>query len=268
MHDIICPHCSKAFKVDEAGYADILKQVRDRDFEQQLAKRLALAEQEKRNAIDLAMARKQTELQELEAQLRARDVKQELAVKEAVSNAEKQRDLLASELQQMRETSETAARMAETRFAKEIQTLTLQKEGELRDLKAQLQASGMQTKLAVAEALSAVEKERDELRNNLSQSELKHQLDSQSMKERYELQIHDRDQAIERLRDMKARLSTKMVGETLSNTAKRSSIASGPQHFPGLTSRKTTTPAVAAKGITSFATAMRPRTRSFQSCLK
>ena len=115
----------------------------------------------------------------------------------------------------MQETSETAARMAETRFAKEIQTLTLQKEGELRDLKAQLQASGMQTKLAVAEALSAVEKERDELRNNLSQSELKHQLDSQSMKERYELQIHDRDQAIERLRDMKARLSTKMVGETL-----------------------------------------------------
>ena len=154
MHDIICPHCSKAFKVDEAGYADILKQVRDRDFEQQLAKRLALAEQEKRNAIDLAMARKQTELQELEAQLRARDVKQELAVKEAVSNAEKQRDLLASELQQMRETSETAARMAETRFAKEIQTLTLQKEGELRDLRAQLEASGMKTKLAVTEALS------------------------------------------------------------------------------------------------------------------
>ena len=98
MHDIICPHCSKAFKVDEAGYADILKQVRDREFEQQLSKRLALAEQEKRNAIDLALARKQTELQELEAQLRARDVKQELAVKEAVSTAEKQRDLLALSL--------------------------------------------------------------------------------------------------------------------------------------------------------------------------
>ena len=215
MHDIICPHCSKAFKVDEAGYADILKQVRDREFEQQLSKRLALAEQEKRNAIDLALARKQTELQELEAQLRARDVKQELAVKDAVSTAEKQRDLLASELQQMRESGETAARMAETHFAKEIQTLTLQKDGEVRDLKAQLEASGMQTKLAVTEALSGVEKERDELRNSLSQSELKHQLDTQSMKERYELQIHDRDQAIERLRDMKARLSTKMVGETL-----------------------------------------------------
>ena len=215
MHDIICPHCSKAFKVDEAGYADILKQVRDRDFEQQLNKRLALAEQEKRNAIELAMAKKQTELQELESQLRAREVQQQLAVKQAVTASEKQRDLLASELQQLRDTSANAARVAESRFAKEIRTLTLQKDGELRDLQARLEASGIQTKLAITEALSGIEKERDALRNELNQSELKHQLAEQSLKERYEVQIHDRDQAIERLRDMKARLSTKMVGETL-----------------------------------------------------
>ena len=215
MHDIICPHCSKAFKVDEAGYADILKQVRDREFEQQLNKRLALAEQDKRNAIELAMAKKQSELQELEAQLRSRDVQQQLAVKQAVTASEKQRDLLATELQQLRETSATAAQVAESRFAKEIQTLTLQKEAELRDVRAQLEASGIQTKLAVTEALTGLEKERDQLRSELSQSELKHQLATQSLKERYEIQIHDRDQAIDRLRDMKARLSTKMVGETL-----------------------------------------------------
>ena len=215
MHDIICPHCSKAFKVDEAGYADILKQVRDREFEQQLTKRLALAEQDKRNAIELALAKKQQELQELEAQLRNRDMQQQLAVKQAVTASEKQRDLLATELQQLRETSATAAQVAESRFAKEIQTLTLQKEAELRDVKAKLDASGMQTKLAVTEALTGLEKERDQLRSELNQSELKHQLATQSMKERYEIQIHDRDQAIERLRDMKARLSTKMVGETL-----------------------------------------------------
>ena len=215
MHDIICPHCSKAFKVDEAGYADILKQVRDREFEQQLNKRLALAEQDKRNAIELAMAKKQSELQELESQLRSRDVQQQLAVKQAVTASEKQRDLLATELQQLRETSATAAQVAESRFAKEIQTLTLQKEAELRDVRAQLEASGIQTKLAVTEALTGLEKERDQLRSELSQSELKHQLATQSLKERYEIQIHDRDQAIDRLRDMKARLSTKMVGETL-----------------------------------------------------
>ena len=215
MHDIICPHCSKAFKVDEARYADILKQVRNREFEQQLNKRLALAEQDKRTAIELAMAKKQSELQELEAQLRSRDVQQQLAVKQAVTASEKQRDLLATELRQLQDTSATAAQFAESRFAKEIQTITLQKEGELRDLRAQLDASGIQTKLAVTEALTGVERERDQLRSELGQSELKHQLAAQSMKERYEIQIHDRDQAIERLRDMKARLSTKMVGETL-----------------------------------------------------
>ena len=57
MHEINCPHCGKAFKIDEAGYADILKQVRDGDFDQQLHDRLELAEQDKRNAVELATVR-------------------------------------------------------------------------------------------------------------------------------------------------------------------------------------------------------------------
>jgi hypothetical protein len=63
MHEIICPHCSKAFKIDEAGYADILKQVRDGDFDKQLHERLELAEREKRDAIALAEAKFANELQ-------------------------------------------------------------------------------------------------------------------------------------------------------------------------------------------------------------
>ena len=62
MHEIICPHCKQAFKIDEAGYADILKQVRDKDFEQQLHERLELAEQAKRNAVELATAKVTSEL--------------------------------------------------------------------------------------------------------------------------------------------------------------------------------------------------------------
>lgn len=80
MNDIICPHCGKAFKIDDSGYADILKQVRDREFEQQLQERLTLAENEKRSAVDLAVekikaetlsiaARKDAEIQELKASL-------------------------------------------------------------------------------------------------------------------------------------------------------------------------------------------------------
>ena len=56
MNEIICPNCKKAFKVDEAGFADILKQVRDRQFEEELQKRLNLAEKEKEDAVKIAEA--------------------------------------------------------------------------------------------------------------------------------------------------------------------------------------------------------------------
>ena len=89
------------------------------------------------------------------------------------------------------------------------------KDSEIQDLKAKLDANEVAQKLAITEAVSVVEKERDELKNSLEQAELEKQLAEKSLKDKYETQIKDRDDAIERLRDMKARLSTKMVGETL-----------------------------------------------------
>ena len=157
MNEIKCPHCGKAFKVDEAGYADILKQVRDSEFEQQLHERLELAEKDKLNAVELA--------------------------KNKVGN--------------------------------EMQKAAAAKDAEIQDLKAKLGTNEVVQKLAITEAVSAVEKERDELKNGLRQAELVKQLSEKSLKDKYETQIKDRDDAIERLRDMKARLSTKMVGETL-----------------------------------------------------
>ena len=64
MNEIICPHCKKAFKVDEAGYADILKQVRDHQFEEELSQRLNLAEKEKNEAVKLAEANLRNSLQD------------------------------------------------------------------------------------------------------------------------------------------------------------------------------------------------------------
>jgi len=157
VNEIKCPHCGKAFKVDEAGYADILKQVRDSEFEQQLHERLELAEKDKLNAVELA--------------------------KNKVGN--------------------------------EMQKAAAAKDTEIQGLKAKLGTNEIVQKLAITEAVSAVEKERDELKNGLRQAELEKQLSEKSLKDKYETQIKDRDDAIERLRDMKARLSTKMVGETL-----------------------------------------------------
>src|SRR6187402_985720 len=126
MHEIICPHCNKAFKIDEAGYADILKQVRDGDFEKQLHERLELAERDKRNAVELAQTRaagelqkaaaaKDGEIQELKARLEAGEVARRLAVSEALSAVEKERDALANELEQARQDKRAATELAEAR---------------------------------------------------------------------------------------------------------------------------------------------------------
>ena len=82
-------------------------------------------------------------------------------------------------------------------------------------MKAKLDSTEVIQKLAITEAVNVVERERDELKNSLGRAELEKQLAEKALKDKYETQIKDRDDAIERLRDMKARLSTKMVGETL-----------------------------------------------------
>ena len=157
MHDIICPHCSKAFKIDETGYADIVKQVRDSEFNEQLHERLELAEQGKQNAVELAKSQAASDLHRTEA------------AKDAV----------------------------------------------IQELNAKLAAADAARQLALAQALSGVEKERDDAKNKLVRVEYEKQLAEQALKDKYETQIKDREDTIERLKDMKARLSTKMVGETL-----------------------------------------------------
>jgi hypothetical protein len=186
MHEIICPHCQKAFKIDEAGYADILKQVHDKEFDKQLHERLEAAAKEKQIAVELAESKamgevqktaaiKDAEIQALKSQIEAADLAKKHAVTDALNAVEKERDVL----------------------------------------KAALESKDMAQKLAVTEAVSVVAKERDEFKNGLKQLELEKQLAESSLKDKYETQIKDRNDEIERLRDMKVRLSTKMVGETL-----------------------------------------------------
>ena len=186
MHEIVCPHCAKAFMIDEAGYADILKQVRDTEFEHQLQVQLELSEQAKATAIELATTKlasnlqkdistKDAEIQELKEKIKSGELVQKLAVTEAIGP----------------------------------------KDIEIQQLKASLASIGVEQKLAITEAVNSVEKERDELKSSLECAALEKELAEKSLKDKYETQIKDRDDTIERLRDMKARLSTKMVGETL-----------------------------------------------------
>ncbi|PKY10054.1 hypothetical protein B1757_12295 [Acidithiobacillus marinus] len=190
MQEIICPHCHKEFKLDDAGYADILKQVRDKDFEKQIHDRLALAEREKQSALG--------------------QVKAEILAQEQKKAAEKD-----AEISKLREQLTSMAKLEAASKQQEIQALQMTKDAEIQALRAQLASLNTEQKLAVSEAIRQIEIERDEARHALKQTELEKHLSEKSLKERYEDQLKDRDAAIERLRDMKARLSTKMVGESL-----------------------------------------------------
>ena len=226
MHDIICPHCSKAFKIDESGYADILRQVRDREFDKQLHERLEMAEREKQTALKLARseaasqlqraaAEKDAQIQALEARLQASGKDQQLAVEQARHAAEKERDELARQLVQQQQAQKAAAQLTEARLASALQQAAAESAAQIQELKARLQTADAAHELNIAKAVSEMQQERDALKSQLEQAEMAKKLSEQSLKERYEIQLKDRDAAIERLRDMKARLSTKMVGETL-----------------------------------------------------
>jgi len=226
MHDITCPHCNKAFKIDESGYADILKQVRDSEFEQQLHERLELAEKDKVNAVDLAKekvgnelqkaaADKDAEIQRLNAKLDAGAIKQQLAVTEALKVVEKERDTFASELKQAKQDSETTSALAKANHSNQLQEAAAKKDAKIQELKTELSANEVAQKHAIFNAVNEAEKGSNKLKSDLDRATLEMQLSEKSLKDKYETQIKDREDEIERLRDMKARLSTKMVGETL-----------------------------------------------------
>ena len=164
MNEIICTSCKKAFKFDEAGFANILKQVRDHQFDEELNQRLILAEKEKKSAVELAEAKHQISVQE------------QLALKD-----------------------------------KEIAKLTSKNEN-----------AEIEKKLSVSEAVKNIEKERDNLANKLELKESEKKLLETSLSEKFstDLKAKDdiirfKDEEIALRKDMKQKLSSKMIGETL-----------------------------------------------------
>ena len=186
MNEIICPNCKKVFKVDEAGFADILKQVRDHQFEKELHDRLDIAEKEKVNAVKLAEAKLKNSLQE--------------------NLAEKDREISELKAKNERELSEKLAK----------------KESEISEMKSKIENAEIQKELAISEALKKIEKERDNLANELKSKETEKQLLEKNLLEKFSAELKTKDDII-KLKDdeiayrkeMKLKLSTKMIGETL-----------------------------------------------------
>ena len=174
MHEIVCPHCKTAFTIDEANYADILTQVRNHEFEEEIQKRLQLAEEAK----------------------------------------------------------ETEIALAEAKVAEKLKAKVAEKENEIQRLAAELGSAETEKKLAVTQALSKVEKERDDFKHAVERAELEKQMVETALKDKYETQLKDREDQIERLRDLKTQLSTKMLGETLEQHCEVAFNTIRPSAFP------------------------------------
>jgi len=186
MNEIICPNCKKVFKVDEAGFAEIIKQVRDHQFEEELQTRLTIAEKEKDNAVKLAEAN-------LKNILQADIAKKDIEITEL-----KSKNVL--ELAQKLAIKETA----------------------IAELKAKIDMAEIDKTLTVTEAVKKIEKERDDLTNDLKNKETEKQLLEKSLNEKFSNELKTKDEIIKLKddeiafrKDMKLKLSTKMVGETL-----------------------------------------------------
>jgi hypothetical protein len=186
MNEIICPNCKKAFQIDEAGFADILKQVRDHQFEEEIQNRLKLADKEKESEIKLA-----------EANIRN-------SLLEELSNKDKE----LTELKAQKDI--------------ELSQKLFQKETELLQLKSKLDHAEVEKKLAVNEATQKVEKERDELAYVVRIKDTEKELLEKSLSEKYSAELKEKDSIIKHKdeeialrKDMKLKLSTKMIGETL-----------------------------------------------------
>ena len=186
MKDITCPKCNSVFNLDQAGFADILKQVRNAEFETEVKQRMLLAEKEKSDALVLAETTYKSNFD-----LEMAKKEQEIALLKAEAN---------------RQLSESLAA----------------KESELATLKAQLSNFQTEKTLAITQAVASVELDREALKGALEKKELEKQnLEStlrqemQSESQRFNAIIQYKEEQIQQAKDMKMRLSTKMVGESL-----------------------------------------------------
>ena len=186
MNEIICPNCTKAFKIDEAGFADILKQVRDNQFEEELNKRLSIADEQKQSAVQLAIEKTKNSLNE------------------ELSNKDNEITLLKANSK-----SELIEKLAE-------------KNTVLADMKSKIENFDTVKELAVSKATKEIEKQRDTLENDIKTKELEKENIKNSLEQKHTTELKNKDTIIKykddeitRVKDMKLKLSTKMLGESL-----------------------------------------------------
>ena len=204
MQEIKCPNCGQIFQVDETGYAQIVQQIRDKEFEKELGRREAeLAE--KKNS-DLALQR----------------MEQEKILSETVSRKESELAERDREIDRLKAEKDREMDRLKAEKALEIDRIRNELGEELAKLRAEIEKSDTEKELAVTRAIQAKDKEIADmnaeitkLSGDLEVQQRQSELTEKQLVENHKTELRLRDEEIERLKDFKARQSTKMVGESL-----------------------------------------------------
>ena len=208
MNEIKCPHCGEMFTIDEAGFAAILKQVRDAEFDKEVRRHEQLLTSEKQQAVQLAVAEALAKAQGDAAQKEARIAE------------------LEARLQAEQRERENQQRLAHAERERALADAVATKDARIAELEQRVEAQGRafeaEKKLAVEQARSALERERDALAAQVALKDAEKSQATSALKEQLAIELKAKDDIIaykegeiERYKEMKARLSTKMVGESL-----------------------------------------------------
>jgi hypothetical protein len=197
MKDIKCPSCGKTFQIDPSSFEEILHQIKDEEFNKQIKERLKLAEEDNKKAIEILKGElkiqlieqnriKETEIQALKSQLNIAEGNKANALNDLRNQATNKINSLNNELIKLKD-----------------------------EIKNQSLISELSLKNKVNEAVFNLEKENSLLTNSIEKLKLQQSINEKFIEEKYKSKINERDLTIQELREMKSRLSTKMVGETL-----------------------------------------------------
>ncbi len=197
MKDIKCPSCGKTFRIDPSSFEEILLQIKDEEFNKQIKERLILAEEDNKKALEILKRElkiqlieqnriKETEIQTLESKLKIAEEKKTNALNDLKNQATNKINSLNNELIKLKD-----------------------------EIKNQSLISELSLKNKISEAVTNLEKENSSLTNSIEKMKLEHAINEKSIEEKFKSKISERDLTIQELREMKSRLSTKMIGETL-----------------------------------------------------
>jgi len=197
MKDIKCPSCGKTFRIDPSSFEEILLQIKDEEFNKQIKERLILAEEDNKKALEILKRElkiqlieqhriKESEIQTLESKLKIAEEKKINALNDLKNQATNKINSLNNELLKLKD-----------------------------EIKNQSLISELSLKNKISEAVTNLEKENSSLTNSIEKMKLENSINEKLIEEKFKSKISERDLTIQELREMKSRLSTKMIGETL-----------------------------------------------------